>query len=97
MSDAIWTLWTMDYMVMLIEVGLIGQGRLDLAVFTSAVMEVTEEVEEIMDDAERMFEAPEPKHDEEGAVSVEDIVDGIIGGELEVADYARNMFGVEWQ
>ena len=41
-----------------------------------------------MDDAERIFEALEPKHDEEGAVSVEDIVDGIIGGELEVADYA---------
>ena len=59
-----------------------------MADFTSAVVEVVEEVEEIMDDAERMFEALEPKHDQEGAVSVEDIVDGIIGGELEVADFA---------
>ena len=65
--------------------------------FTSAVVEVVEEVEKIMDDAERLFKALEPKHDEESAVSVEDIIDGIIGGELEVADYARNMFGVEWQ
>lgn len=63
---------------MLREMDLNGEGRLDAADFTSGVMLAVEDYDDIMEDAELLFETLADFQDDSGMVNIEDIVDAVM-------------------
>eukprot|EP00483_Globobulimina_turgida_P012919 UN12943 len=64
--------------LLLREMDLMDEGRLDLADFTSAIMNVVNNYDDIMQDAELLFDELQAEQDDMGAVKIKDIVDAIM-------------------
>ena len=63
---------------MLREMDLMGEGKLDIADFTSGIMNIVQDYDDIMEDAELLFETLENLQDDMGSIKIENIVDAIM-------------------
>mmetsp|Transcript_10901 Transcript_10901/g.9808 ORF Transcript_10901/g.9808 Transcript_10901/m.9808 type:complete len:154 (-) Transcript_10901:44-505(-) len=57
---------------------LMGEDKLDIADFTSGIMNVVMDYDDIMEDAELLFETLENLQDDMGSIKIENIVDAIM-------------------
>eukprot|EP00484_Ammonia_sp_Unknown_P020316 CAMPEP_0197038964 /NCGR_PEP_ID=MMETSP1384-20130603/15831_1 /TAXON_ID=29189 /ORGANISM="Ammonia sp." /LENGTH=328 /DNA_ID=CAMNT_0042469481 /DNA_START=275 /DNA_END=1261 /DNA_ORIENTATION=- len=60
------------------EMDLMGEGRLDIADFASGIMNIVNDYDDIMEDAELLFETLGNLQDDMGSLKIEDIVDAIM-------------------